>query len=110
MGKHIPAQRRAEAVGGLCGKVLRRQRTDKPQNAEQHQHNTHFCDIYLVVILDSHIDHGRHNQRHNQFKARLQKLKQRAEQAFFFVIPKIRQKFFDHKHAPFSNNFHIFLL
>ena len=86
MCKHIPAQCGTEAIGSFGGKILRSQGTGE---SEKHQDAAHLQNIGLIPILDSHINHGGHNQRNNQFKTDLQQFKKGTQQTFHLIVTQI---------------------
>ena len=90
--KQRPPQARRRADRRLGRKILRRDRAQQPDQAQPDHHQAHPDDHALVSELDALIDHCRHEQRHQQLKARLQKLEQRAENALLPVCLELFQK------------------
>ena len=93
------AHRRAEAHRRLGGEELGRDRADEAQHAEQHHDQRRAPHRRRVAIGDGIVDDVGHQKRHDQFKARLQQLEQRADDAFEFIILQIDQQFF-HRSLP----------
>ena len=90
--KQRPPQARRRADRRLGRKILRRDRAQQSDQAQSDHHQAHPDDHAPVSELDALINHRRHEQRHQQLKARLQKLEQRAENALLPVCLELFQK------------------
>ena len=93
------AHRSAEAHRRLRRKELRRDGADETEHAEHHHDQRRAPHRRRVAIGDGIVDDVGHQERHNQFKARLQQLEQRADDAFELIILQIDQQFF-HRSLP----------
>ena len=92
MRKQRAAQPRGKAAGGFCGKILRRDRRRQPQKPQQQEKPALAQNVARVAGADALVSDARHDERHDQLKARLQQLERRTEDALFFIFPQIRQQ------------------
>ena len=81
-----------EACRRLCRKILRCDRADQSGQSKRNKHKAHPDNIRAVTPGNAHVDHSCHYKRHEQFKRRLQHLKERRQYGFFFVLFQINEK------------------
>ena len=102
------AQSGGEAHRRNCGKILGADSHDKANDTQSHHDQAHFDDIPGIAAADAPVHDPRHHQRNQQFKGCLQQLKQRAENALFFVTFQVFQEFF-HVHHLITRKLYHFL-
>ena len=79
---------RSDSCCCLRCKILCCNGTDKSDDSQRDQYKTHFHNIWLILICNSHINNCRHYQRNKQLKRCFQHLEQRSKYGFFFIIFK----------------------
>ena len=71
------------------GKILGAHRHGKADHAQSHHYQTHFDNISGIAAADALIHDPGHYQRNQQLEGRFQQLKQRAENALFFIALQV---------------------
>ena len=91
------AQTGREAYCGSRGKELRTHRADKSDNAEQEHKSARAPDHARIVGVYTLVDDHTDRDRHEQLEYRLEHLKRRGEEGFFFIVLQKNQKPFQNK-------------
>ena len=75
----------------FCGEILCKQRCAQSDCGEQNEQSAHAQQIAFVTGGNARVHDGCNDQRHKQFKDRLQHFEERPQDAFFFIIAEILQ-------------------
>ena len=79
-------QFRAVAVRRLSRIILRDKRTAQPHRRKTAKHERHKIAIHFVAVLYADVDDLRHHDGNDQFQRRFEKLEERGDNRFLFII------------------------
>ena len=89
MGKECPSELGGKTYRSFGGKILGGDGADKTDDTKTYQQKAHPCDIRFVSVCNADVNDGGNDQRHEQFKGRLQKLEKRTENSLFFILAQV---------------------